>query len=330
MSNDAVTPTEVSDHSSTTTTTTPEVKFTSTKLSSYKSVSHLQKYPLLNDAKEFLLSFSLISILSNYIVLTILQIENLINFKSIDNLTTSIDNFIDSYILTNLIDKYFPKLSQLSVSNINSTFLNYYNKLIDNVKNYLIFFKKNLTNYVSPYMSPVNDNFEKIINNYLPEENTTSAAKEKLTSLADSVTPAAVTSENTDEIDRLYSLATKAYDRSLPIIEQKKTQLTTLPNELSTKLSETSSKLSETSKKLSVEAYENLEKTYDSRIKPTIEKLTSNFVSVTESTKDKIDETVNDITNQIPDEVANDKIEITKIKNGFVPQSSTTEGITSI
>ncbi|OWB65782.1 hypothetical protein B5S30_g1113 [[Candida] boidinii] len=328
MSNDAVTPREVSDPSS-----TPELKFTSTKLSSYKSVSHLEKYPLLNDTKNYLLSFSFIAILSNYIVLTILQIESLVNFKSIDNLTTSIDNFIDSYILTNLIDKYFPNLSQLSVEKIKSVISIYYHNIIDNIKSYLVFFKKNLTNYVSPYISPVNDNIEKIINNYLPEESTSSAAKDKLASLADSVTPGAdatTTGENTDEIDRLYSLATKAYDRSLPIIEQKRTQLTTLPTELSSKLSETSTKLSETSKKYSAEAYENLEKTYDSRIKPTIEKLTSNFVSATESTKNKIDETVDDITNRIPDEVANDKIEITKIKNGFVPQSSTTEGITSI
>lgn len=208
-----------------------------------KSLDHLKTYPIFNEFVNYLSSLSVVGYLSS--CLSSLDAKDKLSTASKKVPSTyknfaatyvaQFDQIFNDFVLENFLDKSFPSLKTLNSDDLKNVkpqsvindFIGYLknvlNKSVDDVKTYKDKEKKNVLKKVNPVVSPVNDKLESLINNYLPSEGSEEIrSKEIPTNEGDE-----------DQVLRMYTLASSAYQRVKPIASAKSQELTQVPKKLS-------------------------------------------------------------------------------------------------
>lgn len=175
------------------------------------SLTHSQKYPIVNEVSKYLSSFYFISYFATLFSKISLDLKNEILKKYAKFLVDWIDyvdGLNDIYILGN-VDYYFPWLQKIQLKDLHP--INVYNLIVSSLKDYYNFSVLKLNelndNKIKPaiikntdtLIAPVNSKLSTIIDTYLPSETTSS-------------------SSSSSELGKFFNLLSVAYQRSKPLI----------------------------------------------------------------------------------------------------------------
>lgn len=271
---------------------------TKSKFNGSKSLKHVKAYPLVASLVQFLHGFALY----NYFAARASTVSDYAwGYASKMPLLASsivrIDETTDSVVL-NRLDKTFPAITKVTpqdvaekvkesaparmIGSIKTTTISFKDAAFSRIKSY----NSSARPKVNPYLSPVNDKLQGMLDSYLPANGMAENASE------------VVSNPPSDELERLYTLTSSAYNRAAP-------KVASLPRDVSSHVQTTfsSQKSSEsslpaailnTTKQLSNEAYENVVDPLLARYKGSADKATEAVHAV----RNGVDSIVDDATTE--------------------------------
>lgn len=281
-----------------------------TKTYTSASAAHLKAYPIISELMTWLQHYTLVTYLINYLK----QAFNvgkpyLAKVPYFIPNVKKLDAFVDDSLLTKF-DQIFPAITKLTLSDLTPSSIyasaktyvyGKYNKLTESLIKSFSSARESSVKMINPYVSPINNKFESLIDSYLPES------------------PKLLKEASQDELTRFYSLTSSAVHKSVPLVTSTKDQVIQLPHEISSHISGVYSEelaasknstqaFAKTSRKLSAEAIQSL--------KPIVDPILTKVGSIKTTTQQKISATGGNAKNYIDGMIA-------EVKNGMDNGSKT-------
>lgn len=197
-------------------TTTPN--YISKLINSSPSLTHLKKYPIINELISWSLKFYFINYIITLFSKITLDFKNVLinHFKFIIDWIDNLDKFNEIYILNN-IDHFLPFLTKIHLDDLKISKIanKSYESTTKRVKEFEIKFKPIIIAKTNPLIEPINSNYQPLLDKYLPSKE-----------------PSSVPSSD-PELIKSFKLISTTYKRSKDLVLNKVENVKQYPSKIS-------------------------------------------------------------------------------------------------